>query len=140
MKFISTRPRGALISVAGLFGVLDTWGHLGAYVQLPFVDIITHFLFGAGLALFLIHARIIGKRTGVFLAVAFAGISWEAIEFVYDHFVAMPYGTPISQHGIDDTLLDLLSSTFGSLVSIFVFLPAPAQVQEGAKASVSEPK
>lgn len=74
---------------------------------------------------------------GVFLAVAFAGIGWEAVEFLYDTFIAMPYGTPISQHGIDDTVVDLLSSTAGSLASIALFLKVPLAQEQ---VFVSEPK
>lgn len=136
MTFFSSRPHGTFVGAATLFVTLDTWGHLHAYVSLPFLDIVTHFLFGFGCALLLTHRMNIRVGVKVFLLVFLLGSVWEGIEFVYDHLLAFPFGYPVSQHGIDDTLVDLVSSSAGAILTIILF--RRSEPEEPMRASVSE--
>lgn len=125
------------MSVASLFGVMDVWGHLGAYLFVPFLDIITHFLFGFGFALILIYTVCLRDGIKIFLLIGCTGLLWEGVEFAYDHLLAFPYGFLISQHGLDDTLVDLISNSAGALFSMLLFR---REMSKGVQVSVSEPE
>ena len=108
--------------MAGIFGLVDMWGHISrAYVTLPEIDIVTHILFGAWLALFLIHKNKPESRLGIFLLVMLVGVGWEGLEFTYDHLYALPHAITSAQHGIFDTAKDVLNNAIGALASLFIF-------------------
>lgn len=108
--------------MAGLFGLVDVWGHISrAYVTLPEIDIVTHILFGAWLAFFLIHKNKPKSRLGIFLLVMLAGVGWEGLEFTYDHLYALPHAITPAQHGMFDTAKDVLDNAIGALASLFIF-------------------
>lgn len=107
-----------LIGIAAVFFAVHTWVYVNAvYHNVPLVDVPMHMLFGAWLALFLFHPRFSTHNKSwfvIFLVIFAAGIAWECIEYVYDHFYTLPRGLPTAQHGILETLRDLASNMFGA--------------------------
>ncbi len=115
--------RGYMLAwIAGLFLVIDTYGHITrAYVTTPNIDISTHLLFGAWLALFFIYRNDSIERSWVFAYVLLFGLGWELFEYIYDHLYAIPHHVTLAQHGIGDTTKDIIDNSIGALVSIALF-------------------
>lgn len=123
MMFSPSVYRTVLISIAVLFTLVHTWAYVNSvYHNVPLIDVPMHMLFGAWLALLLLHPRFIrdGKTPLIVFAIVTAvGIGWECIEYFYDTFLMIPRGLPTAQHGIVETLRDMMSNTLGAGAIIF---------------------
>ena len=111
-----------LIVIAVLFLAIDSWGHISrVYVTSPYIDVVTHILFGAWLALALIYRNSAMSRASIFLIVFIVGLGWEFLELMYDQLYATPHGTTFAQHGLTDTLKDIFDNGVGVLISFLIF-------------------
>ncbi len=102
----------ALLLVILFLHVYAIKGHW--YIQYPFLDIILHFLGGAGLALSVLY---ISKKTNyIIFSTVILGIIWELFEVYFDIT-----GWPISSRGYRvDTSIDVLMDTLGATVVWFI--------------------
>ena len=118
----------------GLFIPIDLWGHVTrAYVTVWWVDIVTHLLFGAWLAVLLLHPTLRHYAKSPFfilVLVMLAGLGWELFELLYDVFVATPQGFTLAQHGAWDTLKDLLNTLLGAAAALWALKKSPAYSKE----------
>jgi hypothetical protein len=122
MRYLQSRPRLLLVILAVVFLTIDMWGHITrTYVTSPYIDIATHLLFGAWLALALIYRNNLATALFVFTFVMLTGIGWELLEFTYDQLFAAPRNISLAQHGALDTLKDLASNTVGAAILLFLF-------------------
>lgn len=120
---IAQRPGTALVGMGAMFLAVDTWGHVTrAYVTSPIIDIVTHILFGAILALLLMRS---GTRRYMYIfgIVMLTGLAWELFEFVYDVYVAAPLGLTLAQHGPGDTIKDIVDNGIGAVAALYLFRP-----------------
>jgi hypothetical protein len=88
-----------------------------AYIWLPWVDIPLHLVFGAWLALFLMHYGH-GGVSRILIAVILVGTAWELFEFAFDTFFAHPYGLTPAQHGWPDTFSDTAANLAGAVAAM----------------------
>jgi len=116
--------------LAGPFLILDTYGHITrAYVTVPNIDIPIHILFGAWLALFFIYRDDSVRRAQIFLYVMLIGLGWEVSEYTYDHLYAIQHHLTSAQHGVGDTLKDIVDNGIGAFASIMLFKRRPRERQ-----------
>lgn len=85
------------------------------YGTMPWLDIPAHLLFAAGLAL-LVYPYVIFRYAGpllIFILVMLAGVGWECVEYGYDFFYAASRDLSFANHGVVDTLKDVLNNGLG---------------------------
>lgn len=115
----------ALVMLGTLFLLIDMWGHTTrAYPTTWWVDIVTHLLFGAWLALALLYPRLWRySRTPLFVfsAVMLVGLGWEAFEYLFDILYAIPNGVDLAQHGIVDTTKDIVNNALGAGAALIAY-------------------
>ena len=125
MKLFFSDHTAALIIIGEVFFAVHTVAFVNhVYHNVPLIDVPMHMLFGAWVALLLFHPRLVFRDKSllfIFLAVLIAGVGWECIEYVYDHALMIPRGLPTAQHGILETLRDLLSNAIGASVIVLLF-------------------
>ncbi len=118
------------INALAIAGVLD-------YKNLWWLDMILHSFGGVLLASFAFWFYFGHKKYRIdflppwflilgFISFAvFGGVLWEFYEFLWDYFLAHPYGVDIAQPDLADVMSDLFFDTFGaaaaSLVLFHVF-------------------
>ena len=118
MTLLYSRHSLALVALAILFLSIDTWGHVtSSYHTTWWVDIVTHLLFGAWLALALLHPtlwRYSKTPLFIFTFVMLAGVGWEILEYLRDTLYAAPRGITLGQHGLGDSLKDIVNNSLGA--------------------------
>ncbi|TSC86531.1 MAG: hypothetical protein G01um10148_517 [Parcubacteria group bacterium Gr01-1014_8] len=124
MKQVSLHGR-ALALIAVLFFLIHTWAYVNeVYHNVPRVDVPIHILFGVWLALLLLHPIFRERRLtlpAIFGAVMVVGVGWEFLEYIYDTVLTIPRGLPTAQHGVAETIRDLLCNGTGAAVTLTFF-------------------
>jgi len=117
MKALLSRHRLALLLLAAVFIVVDTWGHVtGAYPTVFWVDIVTHLTFGTWLGLLLLYPGLFPRMQPLLVValVLAVGAGWEVVEYARDTWYAAPRDIPLAQHGWSDTLKDTFNNAVGA--------------------------
>mgnify|MGYP001582617380 CR=1 FL=1 len=115
-----------LFAILALVALVHLWGlYDGGYVNLKWLDFVTHFLGGAwggGIMVWLLrqNARKLFLRQSAYLvagiAALFIGVGWEIFEIFIDPLLTGEPGY------ISDSLLDLTMDAGGGISAAFLFL------------------
>ena len=114
MKFFWTLL--AIFCLFNVFALAGDWYH-----EIPWIDIPAHITFGILVGIIVLRFRGYGPwpqgLLAVVLATLLAGLLWELLEFLRDHYVAIPYGFSLAQRGTADTVRDILDTIVGGFVA-----------------------
>lgn len=113
------------VNALAISGVID-------YQKLWWLDVILHFSGGFLLAAFAFWFLFDYKKyrsdfwptwllvLGFVSFAAFIGVLWEFYEFLWDYFLAHPYGIDVAQPDLRDVMSDLFFDLFGAVSAALV--------------------